>query len=755
MVAVVALGAAAAALWSDAAPTMWPVADAVWRAAAVAVIGLAGTRARRWTLVWLAVPGVLLAVSPYRFVALAALAIGAALLLLRRRDRVGGAIAATAGALALLHLSWPQRWPEVGAATAAIAAVAVAPALVTAYQLSRRRTRRAVRFTALALVALGVAGLVGVAVFARSTQDDVSAAVSTTERAIDAVTDSDPTAAQAGFEDAAAQFGAISERADSWWLYPARAVPVLGPNVEVVRAASASGAGLGGAASELSTTVDQDALRGDRGGIDVAVLASLEEPISQAVDEVTAAQDRLEGAASPWVLPPLRSRLDDFTTELDQTRDSAEIALEASRIGPRLLGAEGPKRYVMLLGNPAEGRDIGGHLGNWAEVTAVDGRLELVDVGGPYELFSPRTSPPPRISGSYPQSLLELRPQYFPQNWGGSPDLPTVARLTAELFPQARPGAPVDGVFYADPEAFAALMTLTGPVLVPGTDVTLDSDNAVQFLTVDQFDVLGNNAQGSEQLTQAIEEVVQRFSSTRLPEPRALADLFGPVVDAGRLQFFSLDPRDDDLLERVGLSRTITRSGADDVLGVVTRNANPNKADSFLERDVTYDVNWDPITGESRSTVTVTVTNTAPSAGLPEAVLVPPSGGTPGTNRFQLSVFSPLEATGATLDGAVTGIGRQYEAGGVYRNSVWVTLAPGQTSVVTMDLEGPVGTGTYRLRWLGQPLVRSGTAEVTVRADGVPLRDGGSSATQAFPLESSRQVEVRSRLDPPPSDRSG
>jgi hypothetical protein len=313
----------------------------------------------------------------------------------------------------------------------------------------------------------------------------------------------------------------------------------------------------------------------------------------------------------------------------------------------------------------------------------------------------------------------------------------------------------VDGVFYADPEAFAALMTLTGPVQVPGTDVTLDSGNAVQFLTVDQFDVLGNNVEGSEQLTQAIEEVVERFASTRLPEPRALAELFGPVVDAGRLQFFSLDPQDADLLDRVGLSRTIARTGADDVLGVVTRNANPNKADSFLQRDVTYDVAWDPVTGDSRSTVTVTVTNNAPASGLPEAVLLPPSGGTPGTNRFQLSVFSPHEATRATLDGAVTGIGRQYEAGGVYRNSVWVTLAPGETSVLTIELEGPVGTGTYRLRWLGQPLVRTGTAEVTVRAEGVPLRDSGSEATESFPLESSREVEVRSRLDPPPSDRSG
>ena len=43
-------------------------------------------------------------------------------------------------------------------------------------------------------------------------------------------------------------------------------------------------------------------------------------------------------------------------------------------------------------------------------------------------------------------------PTRFPQNWGASPDLATVGRLAAELYPQAAGGAPIDGVHLRRPD---------------------------------------------------------------------------------------------------------------------------------------------------------------------------------------------------------------------------------------------------------------------------------------------------------------
>src|SRR5207253_7315607 len=59
-----------------------------------------------------------------------------------------------------------------------------------------------------------------------------------------------------------------------------------------------------------------------------------------------------------------------------------------------------------------------------------------------------------------------------------SPDFPTTARLIAELYPQSG-GAPVDGVIAVDPPGLAAMLTLTGPVSVPGWPVPITSANVV------------------------------------------------------------------------------------------------------------------------------------------------------------------------------------------------------------------------------------------------------------------------------------
>ena len=159
--------------------------------------------------------------------------------------------------------------------------------------------------------------------------------------------------------------------------------------------------------------------------------------------------------------------LDDVSIRVRELRSEAEIATLAVEHLPALLGSDVPRRYLVLLGNPAEARDLGGHIGNWAELVVADGRIDLVQVGTPAELAFPTASPPGVDLSGYPASLVETKPALFPQNWGADADLPTVASLSATLF-RARTGRGVDGVMYADPSAFGQMLAITGPVPVPG-----------------------------------------------------------------------------------------------------------------------------------------------------------------------------------------------------------------------------------------------------------------------------------------------
>jgi len=288
------------------------------------------------------------------------------------------------------------------------------------------------------------------------------------------------------------------------------------------------------------------------------------------------------------VLGPVAERMQELTSRVRRAHSDAVTARLGVEAAPGLLGATAPRRYLLLLGNPAEARDLGGHLGNWAEVVATDGRLEVVRVGGPYDLFGPAGPDRPFLAdrSSFPRSLLEMNPTRFPQNWGATPDLPTVARLAAELYPQSRGGAPLDGVIYADPTAFAAAIGITGPVPVPGTDITVDSDTAAQFLERGQYGLFSRESEGDEAVTELVRTALDRLLEGRLPAPDAVASAFGPSVDGGHLKFFSLHESDRELLERLHLDGAIAVTRGDDALAVITRNANPSKIDSYLKRSI-------------------------------------------------------------------------------------------------------------------------------------------------------------------------
>ena len=144
---------------------------------------------------------------------------------------------------------------------------------------------------------------------------------------------------------------------------------------------------------------------------------------SQAANAVATADTELSEVTSPWLLPPVVPQLEQFSEQVDEASVATEVGALATEQLPALLGAEGPRRYLLLLGSPSEARDVGGHLGNWAELVVDDGKLDVVQVGEPYELFGPNTQPAPQLSPDteLPPSLVEVDPTRFPQNWGSLP----------------------------------------------------------------------------------------------------------------------------------------------------------------------------------------------------------------------------------------------------------------------------------------------------------------------------------------------
>ncbi len=705
---VAALGVFVAA-FGDAAPTGHAVVDLIYRAGFVAVLAVAGSRARRWALVVASAVAAAASLGPALVAAVIALIGSAVLVGTDQRNRVWGASIGALVALALLNLHLDLFF----GASAIAAGLAAAVVLRSGYRNTARRVRvRLRRWIIGATVVLAASSVLAI-VQAVVSRADLTDAVTATSAGIRAVGRGDERVAVTRFDAAEASFTAVASRADRWWNWPVALVPVVSQNVRVVADVSRSGATLADAAGMTVREVDYDALTGEGGTVDLAALARLSRPVHVTADRLAVARRDVNDLDSRWVVSLLRSRLEEFAAKLDSVDADAQLAAVAVDDIPTLLGAGGERRYLVLLGNPAEARDLGGHVGNWAVLKVADGDIDLEQVGRPLDLENRPAEADLSIDQGYPQSLLEMKPAWYPQNWSATPDFPTASRIASVLY-EKKTGQHIDGVFYADPFVVESMLEVTGPVPIPELNRSLAAKDAVKFLTEDQFVLFDGKADGDDAVTELVKRIFNEFTESRLPGPKRIGDLFGPLVREGRFRFDLPGDPDDPLIRQLGLNSGVRAEPGADLIAVISRNANPSKIDAFLDRESSYTVDWNPETGAVRATVKVVLTNNAPASGLPSVVIGNGVGAPEGTNVTNLAVLSPFEVTSAEMDSESVSVSPVSD-GLWWRHTIEVPIPAQGRRVVTVTVSGKVAPGDeYRLLVAGQPLVNRGPFVVKV-----------------------------------------
>ncbi len=725
---VVTLAAVAAAL-ADAAPTGYTTLDLVYRVILAVGVTVAASRARRWSLVVGTALCVAGSLGLPMLVAAVAFIVSAYMVAADSRNRVIGSLLGALIVFGSLHLTLD--W--FTGSTTLLGGAAVFCVVRSGYRntgsAARKNWRRAIVLLIVFVVAATVLAALGALLSAKSLED----AVSRTKEGVAAVHDGRTPAAAVDFEVASHHFESASGTLDAWWTTPAKFVPFVSQNMHLVSAVSEAGRDLTLAGKRTASEVDYNQLSSHDGGIDLAVLSRLAAPVLDASKHLDRAMASVSHLESPWLVGLLSDQFDEFRSRVGQLQREATLAKFGITNGPALLGSGGARRYLVLFGDPAEARDIGGHIGNWCELSVDHGHLSLVHVGTPLEISRRASDQELALDPKgFDPSLISPQPGRYPQNWGGSPDFQMDARLAADLYQRANPTKPVDGVLYADPYTLAAMLRVTGPMQVPGLDRVLRADGAVQFLTQGQFTAFATQHEADDSLTGLIRNTFDAFTKVRLPGPKNFADLFGDVARHGRLRFVSLHGDDHALLGRLGLDAGVPFGDSGDLLGVISRNGNPNKLDAFLHRSSTYQVRWDPGSGEVQATASVELKADQLPPGLPTYVVGNEQARPLGTNVTDLALISPFELTGVTVDGAEAQVSPVFD-GRWWRYIVRIDVAPGQTRRVVFHLEGNVDTGDhYRLAIIGQPLLHEGPIHLDLtasRSEIVPGRgievDGG------------------------------
>lgn len=555
--------------------------------------------------------------------------------------------------------------------------------------------RKRVWLTAGLVAGLATIAVGGLAIAGLSARAPLQEATRRAERGLDLLNAGDIPAAATAFAASADAFDEASNDLTALYAQPSRLLPAVSQNRQAaVDLASAGAAAMRTAANSLSQ-VDPETLRVVNGAIDLDAVRSLTAPFTAMASAIGDIQEELADLKSPWLAGPLTTRVDRLSLDLVKNRIRVDNAVLATQLAPKMLGGEGARRYFIAFTTPAEARGLGGFMGNWAELTIDQGRLSLTNFGRHTDLntggsdLDARTITGPKdlVDRWGPLGLLEPDGTTTANPWTFitmPPDFPLVAEAIAELYPQSG-GRPIDGAFVMDTSALAALVSITGPLDVEGVEQPLNSDNLIQFILRDQY-LIGDNAQRIDLLDVIAQTAMNRILTSALPPPAELGQIFGPLTQTGHLSAWSAQADEQELFTRLRMDGAFPRLDGRDGVAVTIDGGNSSKIDAYAEVDIRYKVSRQP-TGQARGEIELTLTNNAPSSGLPNYVIGNARGQPLGTNRMFVSIYTALPVVSATMGGEslplLVGAFFDWNAA-----SSFVDVPSGETRTILIRLEG-------------------------------------------------------------------
>ncbi|MGF0118129.1 DUF4012 domain-containing protein [Promicromonospora sp. Marseille-Q5078] len=510
-----------------------------------------------------------------------------------------------------------------------------------------------------------------------------------------------------------------------WWL--AARTPVIGPTA--------------GAATDVAVVLDDvtdevlpgladltDAVaattRTPGGGIDLEPLRAAAPGMATAQASIDASRDRLDDIDPDDLLPQLVEPVTTLSDRVDELAAAVATGDRAAALGPAMLGADGPRTYLLLSMSTAELRQGGGIAGALTLVRVEDGRVRLVRQVAASEV-GPFRSPVLPLSAD-DDAAYTGRLGMFVQDVTATPDFPTSAALAAEMWARAQ-GDQVDGVLATDPVALSLLLAESGAVRVPlsgpvaealGRDtVELTGDNVVDVLLRRVYDVLDPET-ADRFYAEAAAAVLARAMSPDV-SPGALLTGLQHAAGEHRVRVWSADPEEQALLAGTLVAGSFAAEPrAADAVGVFLTDHVSGKMSAYL--DSSLSVVGSECTSRGRvDTIELELASSAPedaATSLPSYVAGLPGGASPpGTLRLGVTVSGPRDGAEPRVerDGSAVG-GEARTTHGRPTQSVTVVLAPGERTTLrlavpaSVDGDGDGGTPSGRLEVWSTPTTTTG-----------------------------------------------
>lgn len=474
-------------------------------------------------------------------------------------------------------------------------------------------------------------------------------------------------------------------RDPGWWL--GEHTPYAGDNLTAVRSVVDSVNGLATTAFPALLRIDLTTLVPRSGRFDLAALRSASGSLAAADTAVDRARTTLAGIPAAHLRPELRAALTDLRQQVDQLAGFTGGATTAAQLLPALLGAKGPRTYLVTSQNQAELRATGGMLGAYAVLRVADGQVRLVTQGSSAEF------------NYFPYPVLPLSPEMralygrilgaFPADVNLTPHFPTAAALYREMY-RRHTGTTVDGVLATDPVMLSYVLQATGPVAVAG-QAALTPGSAVRTLLSDTYRRLTARRQDAYFAAAAVG--VFDALLRRPVNPRALLTALSQAVQERRLLFWTAHPAEQRAVATTRLAGILPDTEAVPTVGVFLNDGSGAKLGYYLKPAVEASIGSCRPDRRREIRLRVTLSSAAPRSGLTRSVLGLGLAGDPYTVRTLVYVFSPVG--GAVREGRLDGAPINLGSGTERRRQVAVATVetpPGGSRTLDLTLLTPVGS---------------------------------------------------------------
>lgn len=488
-----------------------------------------------------------------------------------------------------------------------------------------------------------------------------------------------------------------------WFL--AERLPWAGP---LLHAVSATATSLDETVAALAPLVEKVAevgvtsLTPSNGAVDIGAFETIEPAASSAATRTRQAAQVLGSLAGAPLPARVQAAVDEASALASSVAETTDGLARATRLLPLVLGAEGPRDYLVLFQNNAEWRSLGGLVGSVALLHTESGAYSLTGQGSGGGLGAREESP--LVLDDEVLSIYDNRPGRFPGNVTQLPDFALAAPLAREYW-RLKYGQEADGVVAIDPVALSYLLAVTGPILLPTGD-RLTSDNLVPLLLNEVYQRYDDPLLQDEFFEVASAAVFQAVASRPL-DLRALLAALGRAADENRLFIWSAQTDEQAILDGTTLQGSLPVTDSSTTrFGVYVNDGTGSKMDYYMRLQTS--AAWCGVTTD----------------GAREAVL-----------RVRVRNDAPPDA--ADLTWFITGGGLNGVPPGVARTVAYVYLPAGSTSLETSTSEGSTLRGdTHQgrpvLTWTTDlPPGASATLDVSVGAPLTPELEIVKTATLA------------------------